>query len=113
MQSRSLSTPVTPGEVLRSRMETSLMSGEMQTRYMSGTGKLLHLMKWSRPDVLNIVRELSCFITGAMAYHLKAMYHVMQYCLAMKQKGLTLKPDCKWNRDLNFQFTLAGKSDST
>ena len=67
-------TPAIPGEVLRSRMETSLMSGEMQTKYRSGTGKLLHLMKWSRPDVLNSVRELSCFMTGAMVYHLKAMH---------------------------------------
>ena len=88
-------TPAIPGEVLRSRTKTSLMSGEMQTKYRSGTGKLLHLMKWSRPDVLNSVRELSHFMTGAMAYHLKAMYQAMQYCLATKEKGLTLKPDCK------------------
>ena len=90
-----------------------MMSGEMQTKYRSGTGKLLHLMKWMRLDVLNSVRELSQFMTGATAYHLKAMYHVMQYCLATKNKGLTLKPDCKWDGDPNFEFTLAGKSDST
>ena len=82
-EGKSPNTPAVPGEVLRSGMETSMMSGEMQMKYRSGTGKLLHLMKWSRPDVLNRVRELSCFMTGAMAYHLKAMYHVMQYCLAM------------------------------
>ena len=73
----------------------------MQTKYRSGTGKLLHLMKWLRLDVLNSVRELSCFMTGVMAYHLKVMYHVMQYCLGTKQKGLTLKPDCKWDGDPN------------
>ena len=70
-------------------------------------------MKWSRPGVLNSVRELSRFMTGATAYHLKVMYCMMQYCLAMKQKGLTLKSDCKWDGDPNFKFTLAGKSDST
>ena len=52
-------------------------------------------------------------MTGAMVYHLKAMYPMMQYCLATKQKGLTLKPDCKWDGDPNFKFTLAGKSNST
>ena len=44
-EGKPLNTPAIPGEVLRSRMETSLMSGEMQTKYRSGTGKLLHLMK--------------------------------------------------------------------
>jgi hypothetical protein len=44
-------TPATPGEVLRSGTETSMLSDEMQSKYRSGTGKLLHLMKWSRPDV--------------------------------------------------------------
>ena len=112
-EGKSLNTSAVPGEVLRSRTDTSLMSGEMQMKYRSGTGKLLHLMKWSRPDVLNSVSELSHFMIGAMAYHLKVMYHVMQYCLVMKQKGLTLKPDCKWDGDPNFEFTLAGKSDST
>jgi hypothetical protein len=106
-------TPAAPGEVLRSGTATSLMNKEMQMKYRSGTGKLLHLMKWSRPDILNSVRELSRFMTGATAYHLKAMNRVMQYCLGTKQKGLTLKPDCKWDGDPNFKFILAGKSDST
>ena len=80
-------TLAAPGEVLRSSTDMSLLNKEMQTWYRSGTGKLLHLMKWFlRPDILNSVRELSCFMTGVMAYHLKAMYHVMQYCLGTKQK---------------------------
>jgi hypothetical protein len=106
-------TPATPGEVLRSGTETSMLSDVMQSKYRSGTGKLLHLMKWSRPDVRNSVRELSRFMTGATASHLKAMYRVMQYCVSTKERGLTLKPDCKWNGDPNFMFILKGKSDST
>ena len=62
--------------------------------------------------MLNSVRELSHFMMGATASHLKAMYHVMQYCVGMKEWGLTLKPDCKWDGDLNFLFVLKGKSDS-
>ena len=38
-------TPAAPGEVLRSGTDTSLMNKEMQTKYRSGTRKLLHLMK--------------------------------------------------------------------
>jgi hypothetical protein len=52
-------TPATPGDVLRAGTESSMLNDEMQSKYRSGTGKLLHLMKWSRPDVLNSVRELS------------------------------------------------------
>jgi hypothetical protein len=70
-------------------------------------------MKWSRPDVLNSVRELSRFMTGATTSHLKAMYRVMTYCVGTKEMGLTLKPDCKWDGDPNFVLTLSGKSDST
>ena len=106
-------TPAVPGQVLRSGTETSMLNDEMQSKYRSGTGKLLHMMKWSRPDVRNSVRELSRFMTGATASHLKAMYRVMQYCLGTKERGLTLKPNCKWNGDPNFLFVLAGKSDST
>ena len=88
---KTLNTLVAPGKVLHSGTETSMLNKEMQTKYRSGTGKLLHLMKWLRPNVLNSVRELSCFMTGAMASHLKAMYQVMQYCVGMKERGLTLK----------------------
>ena len=106
-------TPAAPGEVLCSRTKTSTLNNEMQTKYRYGTGKLLHLMKWLRPDVLNSVRELSCFMMGATASHLKAMYHVMQYCVGTKEWGLTLKPNCKWNGDPNFMVILKGNSDST
>ena len=63
--------------------------------------------------MLNSVRELSHFMTGATASHLKAMYCMMQYCVGTKEWSLTLKPDCKWNGDPNFMFILKGKSDST
>jgi hypothetical protein len=49
-------------------------------KYPSGMGKLLHLVKWIRPEIGNAVQELSCFMSGACTAHLKAMYHVMNYC---------------------------------
>jgi hypothetical protein len=84
----------------------------MQTKFCSGVGKLLHLMKWSQPEVMNSVRKLSCFMTGAMTAHMKAMYHVMKYCLGTRNKGWTLKPNCKWDGDPNFEFVIAGHLDS-
>jgi hypothetical protein len=62
---------------------------------------------------MNSVWELSHFMTGAMAAHMKAMYHVMKLCLGTRDKGLmTLKPNCKWDGDPNFEFVITGRSDS-
>jgi hypothetical protein len=52
-------------------------------------------------------------MTGATTSHLKAMYRVMTFYVGTKETGLTQKPDCKWDGDPNFVFTLSGKSDST
>jgi hypothetical protein len=106
------STPAIPGEILRSGMKGGMLSEAMQSKYRSGTGKLLHLMKWSRPDVLNSVRELSRYMTRATAAHLKAMYRVMAYCVGTGDRGFTVKPNRKWNGKPDFLFDLSGKSDS-
>jgi hypothetical protein len=41
------------------------LSNEDQFSFRSGTGKLLPLMKWSRPEISNAVRELSRWMNGA------------------------------------------------
>jgi hypothetical protein len=55
---------------------------EEQTRYRCGVGKLLHMMRWSRPEIYNSVRELSRFMTtGTTTSHVKAMKRVTDYCV--------------------------------
>ena len=66
-------TPAAPGSVLRGTSEENTVGYPEQRRYWSGVGKLLYLMKWSRPDVLNSVHDLSRFLSGARPAHLKAM----------------------------------------
>ena len=109
---KSYITPGEPGKTLYSGKHEELVDATMQTKFRSGVGKLLHLMKWSRPEVMNSVRELSRFMTGATTAHMKAMYRVMKYCLGTRNKGLTLKPNCKWDGDPNFEFVITGHSDS-
>ena len=46
-------TPAIPGSVLRAGTAKEGMSAKDQKTYCSGVGKLLFLMKWSWPDVLN------------------------------------------------------------
>jgi hypothetical protein len=70
-------TPATPGEVLQKGQPEDEVPAVEQSTYRSGTGKLLHMMKWTRPEILNAVRELSRFMAGATRAHMKAMYRVM------------------------------------
>jgi hypothetical protein len=105
-------TPAVPGEVLQREEPENHLGAKEQRIYRSGVGKLLHLMKWTRPDMLNAVRELSRFMSGASGAHLKAMYRAMKYCVETPNRGLLLRPDAKWNGDANFEFVVSGRSDS-
>ena len=48
-------TPSVPGDVLRKGKSNEILSVKEMTKYKSGMGKLLHLMKWSRPEIINCV----------------------------------------------------------
>ena len=65
---------------------------KVQTYFRKGVGKLLHLMRWSRPEVMNPVRELSRQMTNPVGNHFKAMHRVMKYCVVNPERGWTLKP---------------------
>jgi hypothetical protein len=104
--------PAIPGSVLHPT--EGKLSNDDQFTYRSGTGKLLHLMKWSRPEIGNAVRELSRFMNGAGLSHMKAMYRVMNYCLNTSERGKVFKPNrhCKPENIDKFEFILEGYSDS-
>jgi hypothetical protein len=65
-------------EVL-TRTGGSPLSAEAGSKYRIGTGKLMHMMKWTRNDVLNRVRGLSRFMADPTSLHLKRMHQVMDY----------------------------------
>jgi len=106
-------TPAPEGQVLRKAAEPDCLSGGEMTNYRKGVGKLIHLMKWSRPEVMNSVRELSRFMTtGAGIVHKKAMETVMRYVVGTPDHGLLLKPYGRWNGSKDFPFVISGRSDS-
>jgi hypothetical protein len=47
--------------------------GNSEHTYRSGVGKMLHMMKWSRHDIMNRVRELSRFMSAPTDAHLVRM----------------------------------------
>ena len=77
-----------------------------QKKIRSGTGKLLHMMRWSRPDVLNAVRELSEHMKEANLVHCKAMHRVMEYVMRTPKRGLTLAPNGAWDGSKDFEFAV-------
>jgi len=76
-------------------------------------GELLHMMRWSRPEIYNAVRDLSRYMTtGTTHEHVKAMERVMIYCLTTRDRGLELQPDAEWNGNPEFNLRILGRSDS-
>jgi hypothetical protein len=47
-------------------------------------------------------------MSGTSMTHVKAMHHTMKYCIGKAKQGLLVKPDCGWDGDAAFEFTITG-----
>ena len=89
------------------------MTEEEKKIYQSGVGKLLFLMRYSRPDILNAVRELSKFMSdGATINHRDMMRQTMNYVIHTKNRGLYLNPVMDVINPKVDGFKIRGRSDS-
>ena len=90
---RAPTTPAQPGSVLQFDKDKQVaLSDQRQSTYRSGVGILLHMMRWSRPDTLNAVRETSCFMQKAGEDCKKALKRIMNYIVSTKKRGYTFRP---------------------
>ena len=90
---RQYLTPGTPGlNQVREMDQSKLISKEKQLMYRSGVGMLLYLVKHSRPDIANCVRELSKVLDGSTEASYKEMLRVIKYVLDTKAMGLKIWP---------------------
>ena len=64
-----------------------------QTLYRCGVGILLYLVKHTRPDLANAIRELSKAMDIGNYVHWKELLKVILFALKTKEKGLVLKPN--------------------
>jgi len=81
--------------------------------FRSGVGKLLFLMRYSRPDILNAVRELSKWMSdGATVNHQKVMHQTMNYILHTRNRGLHLNPIMSMVDARKEEFIIKGRGDS-
>ena len=85
-------TPGTPGFIDGKVDDISKVDEKTQSMYRSGVGTLLYLIKHSRPDITNPVRELSKSMDGASMAHVTEMYRVINFVLDTKTLGLRMAP---------------------
>ena len=82
-----------------------------QTRYRSGVGMLLYLVKFSRPDLSNCVRELSKANSKANDGHFKSLLRVIKYVLITKSRSLVFKHDSMTGGEIEWKLTAYSDSD--
>ena len=105
-------TPAVPSSVLMKLEEEEEVHPEVREKYGTGVGKLLHLTRWSRPEIANSVRELTRHVSKVSAEHVAAMYRCIRYVVGTPKRGWKLKPTRKWNGKGTFEFIISGFSDS-
>jgi len=102
-------TPRTPGIGLRKSMaDDPKVSIKEHKTYQSGVGMLLYLMKHSRPDIANAVRELTKVLDKPTPVALKEMKRVMKFVLDTENYGLRIEPTSLDNE----KWTMVRYSDS-
>jgi hypothetical protein len=71
------------------------------------------LATWSRPDILNAVREVSRHLKTPTQNHYNAMKTIMEYCISTAGRGRKIEPLQQWDGSTEFEFVVSSKSDST
>ena len=86
-------TPGTPSlSMVRNPLQEVLISQEDHKLYRSGVGVLLYLVKYSRLDLANPVRELSKVLDAPTPASFKEVLTVIKYVLDTKEYGLRVRP---------------------
>ena len=79
-------TPAVPGQVLGPVIE-GIVSIRRTNNVSIESGKLIHLMKWSHPEISYAVREVSKHMKKVNRLHVMALYWVFHHVLATKERG--------------------------
>jgi Reverse transcriptase (RNA-dependent DNA polymerase) len=104
-------TPGTPGQgLIRAKVEEDKVEQEQQSRYRTGVGMLLYLIKHSRPDICNGVRELTKCLDGATQVAYKEMLRIIKYVLDSKNRGLRVAPLLK-AKTIEWELLVYSDSD--
>ena len=107
--------PTGPGvKVMQPKHEEAKLTKNEQEDYRSGVGSLLCLLKHSRPDISNCVRELSKVIDGANLANQKILHQAIKFVEHTKNRELVMKPtnEFHWNIKVYCDLDYAGDEDN-
>jgi len=111
-------TPGTPNHGLRrpNKEENIDINKVDHSKYRTGVGMLLYLIKHSRPDIANAVRELSKLLDKPTVAAIKEMHRCIKYVLDTHEYGLKIYPtrldDEKWTMTVYTDSDWAGDKDT-
>ena len=120
-QAKKLPTYRTPGTpdfcIVKSKDEEPTVSVQKHTEYRSGVGMLLYLVKHSRPDLHNPIRELTKCLDKPTPAAYKEMMRIIKYVLQTQTLGLKIMPQVikdtlTWNLLLWSDSDWAGDKDN-
>jgi hypothetical protein len=96
---RTYKTPAAPRtNIQRPKKGEIFISSEDQTKFRSGVGMLLYLVKHSRPDIAHAVRELSKVADGATKDHWNKLFRAIKFTLDTKDLAMKMKPE--WDQPI-------------
>jgi hypothetical protein len=89
---RKTNTPGTPRTVQVRPEKENVVGKEEHKEFRSGVGSLLYLLKHSRPELSNPIRELSRCMSGPGKDNIEEMYRVIKWVMDRPNIGLKIKP---------------------
>ena len=112
---RIYDTPASTGDtVIRAKDgddKAIFLEPAKQRRYRSGVGMLLYLVKFTRPDISNSVRELSKAMDKSTDAHYKALLRVLKYVVRTENLGLVYDSGILMNFNGTWQIVAFCDSD--
>jgi hypothetical protein len=86
-------TLAAPGEIImKPQDESEKVDAATHSLFRSGVGMLLYLVKFSRPEISNAVRELAKVNDGPTKAHMKSLYRLIKYVVNTRHHGLVMEP---------------------
>jgi hypothetical protein len=107
---RKYLTPGTPiFKIQKSTDDLEVINDDFQRKFRSGVGMLLYLTKYLRPDISNIVYELSKCMNAASLGSYQELLRVIKFIDDTKSFGL--KVMAKFDNDFNWNLKVFCDSD--
>ena len=106
-------TPAEPNTVWKRPEFGKILANKDQSNYQSGTGEMMHMMRWSRPDMYDVTCNCARHMMLTIRTHYNAMVFIMNYCVTSPERGLVFKQHSEWDGiSTDYKFEVTVKTDS-